>query len=197
MADRILGEGKQLVDLGGGVFAEKVVAVNSSGSDLGGGASEEQIGSVGWDQADILIAPTITAGAYAADECVGGIQVLTNFMRVASKSAQVMGMHITDVGNVKATLDFVFFNADPGVATADNAAYVWDADDYSRVVFHVRVDATEYTSVVGVALCSKALSGFPVTADGSANLYLAIITPNAVTYGSTTGLRVRFGPARN
>lgn len=42
MANVSVAGGKQLVDLGGGVFAEKMVAVTSAGADISGGSSVAQ-----------------------------------------------------------------------------------------------------------------------------------------------------------
>lgn len=42
MANQLAAGGKQLVDLGSGVFAEKVVAVTSAGADISGGSAVAQ-----------------------------------------------------------------------------------------------------------------------------------------------------------
>lgn len=79
MADKNLAEGKVLVDLGGGVFAEKVVAVNLAGTDISGGGG-------GGGAATIADGADINAGALAdAAATAGGTGSLSAKLRAISR----------------------------------------------------------------------------------------------------------------
>lgn len=194
--------GGALVDSYG--FRVQVIA-NEDGSSVGSvtdgtatlEASEEHVGQTGWSQGDIYINPTVTAGAYAAGEVVGGEITLSNFARLSGRGAHALGVTLVDVSNSGPTLDFLLFNAAPTAAIADNAAYAWNAADQAKLVMHFRVDATEWTTIGSQRVCSKALSTFPVLPSGSADLYLYMVTLNAVTFAATTDLHVRFGADRS
>lgn len=195
------------VDFGNGKYANPTVIVDSSGTILdefgGDGAlqdSEAFAGIFGWNQGDIYINPTVTAGGYTAGDVVGGEITLTNFMRLSGKSGLAYGVTLVDVSGSAVGLDFLLFNAAPTANLADNAAYAWNSADYAKLVMHFRVDASEWTKPgpsLTPAVCSKALSAFPLTASGSADLYLYIVCVTAPTFAATTDLHVRFGPARN
>lgn len=161
------------------------------------GPGEEHVGSVGSNTARIYINPTITAGAYSAGDVVGGRLTLTNWSRLTALGTRNLGVHIVDVGNVKADLDFLLFDSLPTANIADNGAWAWNSADYDNLVMHFSVLSTEYTSVGAAGLCSKSLSGFPVVPAGSANVYMYIVCRATPTYAATTNLHISFGPDRD
>lgn len=175
------------------------VVIASDQTDLlvEGQPTENHLGSVGSNTVQVYVNPTVTAGAYAAGDVVGGEITLTNFMRISGGSARMLGITLVDVSNSGPTLDILLFDQAPTAALNDNDAYAWNASDYAKLVMHFRVDASEWTTVGSKKVCSKALSVFPLLASGSANLYLYMVTLNAVTFAATTDLHVRFGPDRD
>ena len=134
----------------------------------------------------IKVTPTITAGAYAAGDAVGGL--LTFTILGAGGGGIVTGMSVTDKASANAELDLVLFNA-PFTATSDNAPFDVSDADLLNCIGYVKVYASGYANftdnsvglVTGVGLAFK-------TATGA--LYGQLVTRSAPTYASTSDLQV-------
>ena len=157
-------------------------------------ASENQVGKVGSPNDVISVTPTVSSGAaYTAADAVGGKQTLTSAARVSGGVAVLQSLTVLDLGNQKAALTLLFFDADPTAATiTDNAAFVWSTDT-TKFIGKINVAAADYETVAGEAVASLRGLGLELKASGSANLFVAVVTTGTPTYTSTTDLVLKYG----
>lgn len=153
-------------------------------------AGEAHLGEVGGKTTVVAPAITVTAGAYHANDNIGGTLTLTGAARVAGGGTTLTRLTVTDAANQKAQLELLFFSANPTASTfTNNAAPVIHANDIAKLVGRVTVYASDYATInsMGIAcLANIGLAMVPTTAA----LYLAIVTPGTPTYAATSDLRM-------
>lgn len=151
-------------------------------------ASEVHLGAVGGNTAIVAPTITVTAGAYTANDVVGGVVTLTGAARVSGTATTLTRLSLMDAANQKAQLEILFFNANPSASTFTNdAAPVIHANDIAKYVGRVTVYASDYVTINSKALVCLANIGLamkPVSAD----LYMVICTPGTPTYAATSDL---------
>jgi len=144
----------------------------------------------------INILPTITtsAGAYTANDNVGGILTLTNASRYSGGTTTLMSIEVLDFVNQKQPFTILFFSSNPAAATVtDNSAFVWSTD-YTKYITKIDVAAGDYVSTVALGLATFGGIGKTLTPVGSANLFAVIVTTGTPTYAANaTSLYVKFG----
>lgn len=156
-------------------------------ADLGGAAKVAAPRTI-----SVPVTPTITAGAYADGQCVGGIITLTNFARSGVGSGLIQMVEAMFTTAVTPTLDFIFFDADPsaGSTITDNVAFSLAAAHTGKVIGTAQIN--NWTSLgtprqgqsVGPALPFAPLPG------GSTTAYLVIVTRSAFT-PAASGLTIK------
>jgi hypothetical protein len=161
-------------------------------------AGENHVGEVGGNSRIITPTLAVTAAAYSANNCVGGLLTLTNAMRISSGSGLLQSVLIIDRANQKAALDILIFNASPAGTFTDKAAFptLSLADDL-LVIRRISIGASDYVTIGGTAFATIPALSKVVQASGSANLYAAMVTTGTPTYAATTDLIVRFGFLRD
>lgn len=135
-----------------------------------------------------------TSPAYTTLDLVGGIRTISNWALVAGGSAILESLTVFDVGNQKATLEFLFFSATPSGGTyTDNGAATFAAGDAALCIGRVTVNATDYITLggVGVACLKNLMLPLPVT--GTSLFALAFNVTTTPTYAATTNLHVAYG----
>ena len=157
------------------------------------GAGENHIGSVGGNT--VIIKPTLTtsAGAYTANDNIGGILTL-GAGRTSGGSVVLNSIEILDFLNQKQPLTILFFDSNPAAATVtDNAAFVWSTD-YQKCIGKFDVNAGDYVSTIAIGLATYGGIGKVMIPSGSVNIYAVIVTTGTPTYAANaTSLYVRFG----
>ena len=71
----------------------------------------------------VSVTPTVTAGAYSANDIVGGLLEFENAFSDCHKTGRIVSVAIADTANQTATYDLVFFKSLPATTYADNAAF--------------------------------------------------------------------------
>ncbi|RJO63690.1 MAG: hypothetical protein C4523_19610 [Myxococcales bacterium] len=160
-------------------------------------AGETHVGEVGGNTTIVRLNPTVTAGAYSANDVVGGELTLTNAMRVSGGSGVLHAITVHDAAAQNVALDIYVFDSAPAANLADNAAWAWTAGDEDKFLGLVRVAASDYVSAAGDGFVTLRNLGLPVKANGSANLYCYIVTTGTPTYAATTDLTLSFGFLRD
>lgn len=139
------------------------------------------------------LTPTITAGAYAANDVVGGRQEID--LGTKPLSGTLERIKIVDDSNVKAALTFHFFTEQPAAAFADNAGpfVLANADLLKLDELPIAFVTGDYTSISdgsgqsGIAI-KKAIDFDFYTPTGKLHLY--IVSPSTPTYLSTSDLTI-------
>jgi hypothetical protein len=93
-----------------------------SGSVVVLGEGDAHVGQVGGPGTTIVVTPTVTAGAYAAGDVVGGRLEFEDAARAAGLGGLITGMTIVDDAGQDSTMELWLFNAQP-TDIADNTAF--------------------------------------------------------------------------
>lgn len=159
--------------------------------DIGGVEHQRVIPAV---SIPISVTPTITAGAYADGDNLGGLQTLTSAARTTGGLAILESIVITDKANQQAEMTILFFDSDPtGAGTdLDNNDPFAITTALSKVIGHVDIVVGNYTEVDSKAVATLPGINLGLPASGSANLYAAAIVRGAPTFASTTDLTFKY-----
>lgn len=161
-------------------------------------AGEEFVGAIGGNTKIVKIPLTVTAGAYADKDSIGGKITITNAMRKNGGTGVLQTVTVMDRSGVKPTGNILIFDSNPTAATITNDAKFVASTDDLKVIATVPVASADYV-VPGdtKAFASIKNLGLPVAAVGSADLYAAFVTNGTPTFGSTSDVQLVFGFLRD
>jgi hypothetical protein len=136
-----------------------------------------------------VVTPVITAGAYAALDQVGGLQVLT----VDPSVSRLISVVVVDKARIKANLKlFLFSGTAAPTVVADNApASITDAEAVSYLIAALDIPAAGYIDLAANSVATVQCQIAVQPAGGK--LYaiaMAVATP---TYTSTSDLTFKYG----
>jgi hypothetical protein len=142
--------------------------------------------------------PTITAGAYSANDLVGGKISLTPAARLVSlpsniiPTATIINVILTDKSTQASNTDVIFWSADPSATTfTDNAALTVADADLLNIIGIVTVNSWTTFAANSVGTTTSAVT-FPYQlASEASTLYASLITRGTPTYASTSDLTLR------
>jgi hypothetical protein len=132
--------------------------------------------------------PTITAGAYSAKDCVGGLLTFANATRVTGGSAVLNTVLIIDNDDEKAGLELWLFNANPTVA-ADNAAMTFSDANMLKFIGMVPIPTADYGSLANNGAATVRGVGLEF-ASASTSIYGQLKCTGTPTYTATSDLTV-------
>lgn len=183
---------------GGRASAAEPTAVSADGDKVA--TWHDLFGRQGvWTPGDVLsVTPVIDTNIYAAGDAVGGVQTLTNAVRVSGGVGVLDTLSIIDADNEKANLTILFFESNPAAATvANNAAFVWSTD-LAKYIGKINVVTADYESINSKAVATLRGLGLRLKASGSRNLYaVVVLTSGTPTYSAAGDLTFRYGFAQN
>lgn len=138
----------------------------------------------------IKVTPTITAGAYSANDAVGG---KLEFPGVSVQHGLLHSITIIDKANQKAAMNLVLFD-DDFTPDADNAAFSVEADGIDNIVGIVAISADDYVTIGSIAVATIRNLSLPIkNTIESGKLYGQLMTTGTPTYASTTDLIIKAG----
>lgn len=141
--------------------------------------------------------PTITAGAYSADDALGDEMVLNVGIRDSGSADAfvIQSISILDKAKQSIALDLLFFD-DTVTPAADNAAADFtDAQLASNFLGHVSIVAADYAALNDNSVATKRNVGLQLkqeTGGTDAKIYCYAVTRGAPTYASTSDLVIKF-----
>jgi len=168
-------------------------------------AGEAHIGEVGANTILVSITPIVTAGAYHANDIVGGtgagaglgINTLANAVRVSGGTGIIQSLVISDLAAQNAILEVYLFSANPAAGTyTDNG--VLDIHDTDALLCIGRIDvaAADYKSLADNSIACVRSIGLPIKVAGT-SLFVIIRTTGTPTYVGTSDLKLTFGILRD
>lgn len=183
-----------------------IAAINGSVT-----AGENHIGEIGSNQIKVQVAQTVTAGAYAAGNALGGLMTIANAARVSgSLGAAGTGGILTGMQLNSKTIqtgvqvDVFIFDANPtGSTCTDKTAFVIAAADFDKVV---GIQTIPSTAAGGAGWFGATTTGavgiptyFPVTYDlsSSTSIYACAVVRAAITPAATTDISFKYNILRN
>ncbi len=132
------------------------------------------------------LTPTVTAGAYAAGQVVGGVQTLTNAVRSGILSGILHGIFVKSKGTSTPALTLYFFDTNPSNGTyTDNVALTWNAADFAFLVHTHTVSAADFIAAGSKGTAHYAGLGIPLVLTGT-SLYVLAVATGAFTPASTS-----------
>jgi len=153
-------------------------------------AGENHIGQVGSTGISIAQIPTVTAGAYAADDNVGGLLTFANAARVSGGGGVIKTVTIVDDAEQDSQLELWLFNQ-TFTQGADNAAWTAVEADLENVVAIISTTGGEYFSGNGNSVCTIECSlRFDLDAT---SLFGRLVTRDTPTYAATDDVTVIVG----
>ncbi|MCR4341026.1 MAG: hypothetical protein NUW01_14185 [Gemmatimonadaceae bacterium] len=140
-------------------------------------------------QKQISQTPTITAGAYAAGDALGGLLTFEGATRQENLTALLLGVTILDLAKQDAQFDLVLFNQ-TFTPTTDNAAFDPTDADLAHVIGHVQIAAADYADFNDSSIATVTGVNLPIHVTGSVNLYGQLVNRSTPTYATTSDLTV-------
>jgi len=162
-----------------------------AGRDLGSGSGAAYVDPRPKDAA-FSVTPTISTSAYAAGDCIGGIQTLTGAARATGLAVIVQSIFVLDKTQAqRAAIDLMFFvGASAPTAAGDNSAAAFSDADMAncRGIVPIGPYNTAFPGTPLNSFSTLAPLGLKISTSGSADLYVQAIVRGTPTYVSTSDL---------
>lgn len=148
---------------------------------------------VGCNTAILAATPTITAGAYSANDAVGGMMTLTSAGLGGQSSGIINSITIIDLAKQSLGIDIFIFDRS-FTPTADNAAFDPSDGDMANCIGVISVSASDYYPWADGSVACKTNVNIPyvIPSDGT-TIYAQAVTRGTPTYAATTDLTFKFG----
>jgi hypothetical protein len=157
-------------------------------------AGENHIGEVSGNDLTIEQRPTVTAGAYAAGDTVGGLLTFANAERVAGDGGIIKNMLIIDDAGQDVEMELWLFNTTI-TPIADNAPWAPAEADLENLVAVISTAAETWRAAGTPSAIDVELSKGYNTVDGA--LYGQLMTRGAPTFAATDDVTVKIHVMRN
>lgn len=133
--------------------------------------------------------PTITAGAYSANDAVGGKLTFAGAAIAGAQTGAIRAVVLQDKAKQAIAADLVLFNAD-FTPTADNAAFAPSTTDLAKIIGVIPLPSANYSSFnangVQTVQCDLPFE----LAEGSTAIYGQLVTRGTPTYAATSDLTI-------
>jgi len=143
----------------------------------------------------VQVTPNVTAGAYSANDAVGGIMTFEYALHAPKQTGVLLSVTIKDNASQEAALELVLFSK-TFTAVADNAAFDVTDADMLNCLGVVPILSTDYdtfadnsiATVRNIGLGIRSENAVTSSADGA--LYGQLLTRGTPTYVATTDVTV-------
>jgi len=159
-------------------------------------ASELHIGNVGGEGITIQQTPTVTAGAYSANDAVGGLLTFANAGRVSGRGGVVKNVLLIDDAGQDAVMELWLFDV-TFTAMVDNAAWAPSQADLRNLVCVISTNdsANGWAAAGTPSVCSVECSyRYDPTAT---SLFGQLVTRGTPTFAATDDVTVQIGLLRD
>lgn len=143
----------------------------------------------------IEVTPAITAGAYSANDCIGGkLTLALALASIREGMGKLLSITVQDLAAQKAALKIFFFKADPDAGTyTDNSALDIHDTDMLDCLGVIEVDAGDYVDSADSAVATLTGIDKVVKADDKSTVYALVKTTGTPTYAGVSDLKFMFG----
>ena len=138
---------------------------------------------------------TVTAGAYAANDSIGGLQSVEAGRVEAPSDKVVHSITITDKAQQKAALNIIIFKENPddaGTTITNDAGIDIADDDLNKVIGVVEITASDYIDFTDNSVACVTAIGLPIDSSVS-TFYWTVQAVGTPTYASTSDVSVTIG----
>lgn len=165
-------------------------------ADVGVSGTDVQRVTLASDQAVVIkVAPTVTAGAYTANDCIGGEQTLSNAARVSGQGGVLSGIMCAiedDAANGWRANDIevIIFDSNPAGTYTDNTALAVTDADSILIMGSILLDT--HVDCGNVSLLYAQNIGLIYECNGSANLYAVAVNRGGRIPDATDGMHFTY-----
>lgn len=143
------------------------------------------------------VTPTITAGAYAAEDAIGGRMEFTNASREPNGGGTIYTLTISDKAVQNAEIDLFIFGQ-TFTATGDGDTFDVSDSDMLNCIGFIKVESTDYSSATSSSVAIKSfVLPYACTNNQTSLFAQAKIVSAGKTYTSTSDLQFTLGAERN
>jgi len=144
-------------------------------------------GNTGGFTDKIAITPTTSAGAYTANDNIGGIITLTNALRVSGGTGILHNIDLWALNNQKPNLYIDLWDASPrGTYTNDTGQVI--AGDHDKHLGFIEIEAADWKDTGVISRVSKTNLGLILKGVSSKDIYMTIQDKTGANFGSAAGL---------
>ena len=146
----------------------------------------------------VKVAPTVTAGAYTADDCMGGEMTVAAAARISGGSGVLTGITMVAEDNASdgwaaSNVEVLIFESDPAGTYTDNVALDGTAlTDADALLLLGTVLLDTYVDLGDITMLKATNVNIPYVADGSADLFAVAINRGGVTPEATDAIQFTF-----
>ncbi len=141
----------------------------------------------------IIQAPTVTAGAYSANDAVGGLLTFKTRWFTPNSTGVILSVQIKDNAKQNAALELVLFSK-TFTATANNDAFDPSDADMVNCLGVIPISGTDYVDFVDNSIATVKNIGLAVRSDdtthGDRAIYGQLVTRGTPTYVATSDISV-------
>ncbi len=132
---------------------------------------------------------------YSSGDVVGSLNTIVGAALDSGACSNLISLVVTDAGNQKSDLDFLFFSDVLSVAQTDNGAYSLNDADLPLLMGRVSVAAAAYqsSSTVNAEATTKNIQLLLQAKAGIKNIYMLVVARAGPTYGSASDLIITLG----
>jgi hypothetical protein len=130
--------------------------------------------------------PTVTAGAYAAGDAVGGLLTFANAVRVSGGSGEILSCTIYDLSQQRPSLELVLFDR-TFTNVADNAVFDPTDADLANCIGVISINSWANFSDNAIATVSAV--GLGIVLNGT-SLFGQLVTRTAPTLVGTSDIKI-------
>lgn len=153
---------------------------------------ENQIGRTSSRSVEKDVTLSLSTSQYAVGDLMADSQVVDGALRVQDGAGLLISMVVVDKSNQKAPLTVYLLSGNVSLGTENAAPSLSDADALSILGF-VDVAADDYRDLGGVAVAYKQASIHLVAADGTDDIYVAVVNGSGTPIYAADGLVLRLG----
>ena len=144
----------------------------------------------------VAVAPAVTAGAYAADDCVGAEMEFANFVQTAGDGGILKNALIVDDAGQEGSMELWLFDrtfTSPG----DNAAWVATEDDLHNLIaiLSTSYEGVWYDAGGGKSVCDMEVSRAFIL--NGTSIFGQLVTRTIITEAAIDDIRVILEALRN
>jgi len=152
-------------------------------------AGETHIGNIGGESIAISQTPTVTVGAYSANDAVGGLLTFANAGRFAGGSGVLKNVLFIDDAGQDAVLELWLFNS-TFTAMVDNAAWAPSQADLRKLVAIISTNDGDWFAAGTPSVARVEVSQDYNLAVGGTSLFGQLVTRGTPTFAATDDISV-------
>ena len=136
----------------------------------------------------IVQTPVITAGAYAANDAIGGLLEFADAARSPGSHLTIRSIVVVDNAKQAGEIDLVFFR-ETFTAIADNAPFDPSDADMAKYVGHIKIRSSDYADFVDNGGATRDNLGLSISlVAAGTSLFAQAVIRGIETYAATDDL---------